>query len=126
VDDLLLARIEARRIYVLGRRDLELGDLPEAGVLQKTDLIHGAQTGVILGAALGVLGGAHFMIFPPSDFSLPLATILIGSLLGALFGFCEHRGRRRAQLAVEAVSRSGSSGACFCLWSMPPSARRRT
>jgi hypothetical protein len=87
VDDLLLARIEARRIHVLGRRDLELGDLPEAGVLQKTDLIHGAQTGVILGGALGVLGGALFMIFPPSDFSLPLATILIGSLLGALFGF---------------------------------------
>ena len=87
VDDLLLARVEARHIHVLGRRDVDLRDLPQASVLQKTDVIHGAQIGVILGAAIGALGGVFFMIFPPSETSLPLATILIGSLLGALFGF---------------------------------------
>ena len=87
VDDLLLARVEARRIHVLGRRDMTLGGLPEANVLQKTDVIHGAQRGVILGAALGALGGALFMIFPPGATDLPLITILIGSLLGGLFGF---------------------------------------
>jgi hypothetical protein len=87
VDDLLLARIEARRIHVLGRRDMDLDDLPQANVLQKTDVIHGAQTGVILGAALGALGGVLFTVFPPGDASLPLVTILVGSLLGALFGF---------------------------------------
>jgi hypothetical protein len=58
VDDLLLARIEARRVQVLGRRDTDLGDLPQANVLQKTDVIHGAPTDVILGGALGALGGA--------------------------------------------------------------------
>jgi len=87
VDDLLLARVEARRIHVLGRRDMPLGGLPEANVLHKTDVIHGAQRGVILGAALGALGGALFMLFPPGDTDLPLITILIGSLLGGLFGF---------------------------------------
>jgi hypothetical protein len=87
VDDLLLTRVEARRIHVLGRRDIDLRDLPEANVLQKTDVIHGAQTGVILGAALGVLGGALFAVFPPNDSNLPLVTLLVGSLLGALFGF---------------------------------------
>src|SRR4029453_9675216 len=75
------------RIHVLGRRDMDLGDLPQATVLQKTDVIHGAQTGVILGAALGALGGALFMIAPLADYSLPLVIILVGSLLGALFGF---------------------------------------
>jgi hypothetical protein len=87
VDDLLLARIEARRIHVLGRRDMPLDELPKANVLQKTDVIHGAQTGIILGAALGTLGGALFMIYPPGESNLPLVTILIGSLLGGLFGF---------------------------------------
>ena len=42
VDDLLLARIEARHIHVLAPRDAEIGDLPEATVFQKTDLVHGA------------------------------------------------------------------------------------
>jgi len=87
VDDLLLARIEARRIHVLGRRDMPLGELPEATVLQKTDVIHGAQRGVILGAVLGALGGGLFMIFPPGASNLPLVTILVGALLGGLFGF---------------------------------------
>jgi hypothetical protein len=87
VDDLLLARIEARRIHVLGRRDMDLGDLPQANVLQKTDVIHGGQTGMILGAALGAVCGVLFTIFPLGDSSLPLVAILVGSLLGALFGF---------------------------------------
>jgi hypothetical protein len=60
---------------------------PRANVLQKTDVIHGAQTGVILGAALGALGGAFFTVFPPNGADLPLVTLLVGALLGALFGF---------------------------------------
>jgi len=87
VDDLLRARIDARRIHVLGRRDADLGDLPQANILQKTDVIHGAQSGIILGGALGALGGALFMLFPPGASSLPLVSILIGALLGAVFGF---------------------------------------
>jgi hypothetical protein len=87
VNDLLLARVEARRMHVLGRRDTDLRELPQANVLQKTDVIHGAQTGVVLGAALGALGGVLFTIYPPGDSTLPLVTILVGALLGALFGF---------------------------------------
>jgi hypothetical protein len=88
VDDLLLARIDARRIHVLGRRGMDLGDLPEASVLQKTDVIHGAQIGMLLGAALGALGGllSLLIIYPHDQLPLSLATILIGSLFGGLFG----------------------------------------
>jgi uncharacterized membrane protein YeaQ/YmgE (transglycosylase-associated protein family) len=86
VDEMLLARIEARRIHVLARRGTDLGDLPEASIFQKTDVVHGAQTGVALGAAGGALGGALLVAFPPSGSSLQLVTILIASLLGAVFG----------------------------------------
>jgi len=87
VDDLLLARIDPRRIHALGRRGMDLGDLPEANVLQKTDVIHGAQIGMMLGAALGALCGLlSLLIFPRDQLHLSLAVILIGSLFGGFFG----------------------------------------
>jgi uncharacterized membrane protein YeaQ/YmgE (transglycosylase-associated protein family) len=85
-DDLLLARIEARHIHVLARRGLDLQDLPEANVLQKTDLIHGAQLGAALGALAGVVAGVLMMTFPPDGISMHLITVLIAALVGALFG----------------------------------------
>ena len=42
-NDLLLARIDERHLHRLGRCGTPLGKLREAGVLQKTDLAHGAQ-----------------------------------------------------------------------------------
>ena len=87
VNELLLARIEARRIHVLAQRGMDLGDLPEASVFQKTDVVHGAQVGVVLGAVGGALTGALLVAFPPGGASLQLVTVLIAALLGALFGF---------------------------------------
>ena len=87
VDDLLLARIDARRIHVLGRRGMDLGDLPEANVLQKTDVVHGAQIGMMLGAALGALCGLlALFIYPRDQLHLSLAVVLIGALCGGVFG----------------------------------------
>jgi hypothetical protein len=86
VDELLLARIEARHIHVLARRGTDLEDIPEANVLQKTDLVHGAQVGAALGALAGVIGGVLLVVFPPSGLSMQLVTVLVASLLGALFG----------------------------------------
>ena len=57
-DELLLAKIEERHIHVLARSDMELGDLPEASLLQRSDLVHGAQLGAIIGAFAGVLLGS--------------------------------------------------------------------
>jgi hypothetical protein len=87
VNELLLARIEARRIHVLAQRGMDLEDLPEASVFQKTDVVHGAQVGVVLGAVGGALTGALLVAFPPGGANLQLVTILIAALLGALFGF---------------------------------------
>ena len=64
MDDLLLARIEAHRVHVLAPRGFDLEDIPEASVLQKTDVVHGAQVGAMLGAGAGALGGILLVVFP--------------------------------------------------------------
>lgn len=86
MDDLLLARIEARRIHCLARRDIDLGKLPEATFLQKTDTVHGAETGMAIGGFAGVIGGALAVFFPPAGAPLQLVTVLVTGIAGALFG----------------------------------------
>src|SRR5690554_1145809 len=54
VDDLLLARVEDRHLHVLARRGTDLGNLREASALQKTDLIHGAEIGMMVGGVGGL------------------------------------------------------------------------
>lgn len=86
-NDLLLARVEERHMHCLARRDLPLGDLHEAGVLQKTDLVHGTEVGVVVGAIGGaVLGGLLVMVPLLGHETLPPVAILLAALGGALFG----------------------------------------
>jgi uncharacterized membrane protein YeaQ/YmgE (transglycosylase-associated protein family) len=84
--DLLLARVEARHIHCLARRGTDLGDLPEAGVLQKTDAVHGAEVGMAIGGAAGIAAGALAVAFPPEGISLQLVTVLLAGVFGAVFG----------------------------------------
>ncbi|HWQ37120.1 MAG TPA: DUF1269 domain-containing protein [Burkholderiales bacterium] len=86
VRDLLLARIEFRRIHCLAKRGVSLGELPEAGVLQKTDLVHGAEMGIGLGGLAGVVLAALAMLFSAEARQLSLAFILVAGLGGAVFG----------------------------------------
>lgn len=86
LNDMLLARIEVRHVHYLARRDSLPADLPEASVLQKTDIVHGAQLGVFIGAIVGAIAGGLVLMFPPSGVTLKLVTVLIVSVGGALFG----------------------------------------
>jgi hypothetical protein len=86
MNELLLARIEARRIHFLAQRGALPADLPEATVLQKTDFIHGAQLGMVIGGVAGTMGGLLVVLFPPGGTPLELVTVLVAALLGALFG----------------------------------------
>ena len=45
LNEMLLARIEVGHMHFLARRDMLPDDLPAANVLQKTDVVHGAQLG---------------------------------------------------------------------------------
>ena len=66
LNELLLARIEIQHIHVLAKDDISLEGLPEANLFQKSDIVHGFETGIITGSATGVAAGV-------------LATLLISS-----------------------------------------------
>jgi hypothetical protein len=63
-EELLLARIEERHIHVIAKEGVELGDLPEASLLQSSDVIPAVERGLAVGGAV-------------------LATALVGSGMGA-------------------------------------------
>lgn len=86
MNDLLLARIEERHIHCLARRGTPLDDLHEANVLQKTDLVHGAELGLILGGIGGAALGIVAVMSPPEGMTLQLVTILFTALIGAFLG----------------------------------------
>ncbi|MGA7178803.1 MAG: DUF1269 domain-containing protein [Thiobacillaceae bacterium] len=85
-DELLLNRIEDGHIHVLAKDGVPLEGLHEASVLQKTDVVHGAETGLALGGAIGILAGLAAILFPPAGVNLQLVTILVTALIGAAFG----------------------------------------
>lgn len=85
-DELLLARIENGHIHVLARDDVSLPGLHEASILQKTDFVHGAETGLAVGGGIGIIAGLVAVVFPPAGMDLQLVTILLTALIGAAFG----------------------------------------
>jgi len=85
-DDLLLARIEHRRMRFLARRGTDLGELNEASYLQKTDAVHGAFVGLVVGGILGALVGLFLVNFPPQGVSMEMVAVLVAAVVGALLG----------------------------------------
>jgi len=86
MDDLLLARIEERHIHVLARRGTPMEGLHEASMLQKSDLVHGAQMGLLLGAGLGCVLGFGVAYTMVAGEGARILTVLGLAFLGALFG----------------------------------------
>jgi hypothetical protein len=86
LNDMLLARIEVKHIHFLARRGTLPPDLPEASVLQKTDIVHGAQMGLIIGGIVGAAAGGLVVMFPPEGMTLKLVAVLAVALGGAVFG----------------------------------------
>jgi hypothetical protein len=85
-DDLLLARIEDKHMHFLARRGTDLGELHEASHLQKTDAVHGAFTGLVIGGAVGVVVGLLLVNFPPGGLSIQLVAVLIAAVVGSALG----------------------------------------
>ena len=85
-NELLLARIEERNMHVLARDDISLSDLPEASLLEKSDLIHGLQLGFIVGGFTGIALAmtAYFLGMIVSGWeTVSMSGIIVGS---AFFG----------------------------------------
>jgi hypothetical protein len=86
VDELLLKRIDDHHIHVVAREGVELGDLPEASLLQKSDFIPALERGLALGGITGALAGIAAVTFPPAGLVLGGGAILGTSLAGAGMG----------------------------------------
>ena len=83
---LLLAQVEARHIHVLARDDLDLDEMPAAGLNQRTDVLHGAVQGLLYGGLSGALLGMFLLLNPPETMAVNQVVILLLALLGAVFG----------------------------------------
>ena len=86
LDELLLARIEIGHMRFLARDGTLPADMPDANILHKTDVVHGAQLGVIIGGVVGLAAGVFLTLFPLDGYTVRTAAILLVALGGALFG----------------------------------------
>lgn len=83
-DSLLLSRIEQRHVHFLGGDTPLPPDLPEASFLLKTDIIHGAESGMTVGAVLGA--GLGFVLVYYFNLASQAAVVLGMAVCGLLFG----------------------------------------
>jgi len=86
VDELLVARVEISHMHFMAKDDCLQEGMPCVNFLHKTDLIHGAQLGVVIGAIVGIGAGIFLTMFPVEGMTLRTAAILLVGLGGALFG----------------------------------------
>ncbi|MGF6919240.1 DUF1269 domain-containing protein [Paraburkholderia sp. 40] len=86
VDDLLRARITWRHLHVLANHSVALEQLPEATLLQSSDVVHSLERGVALGGATGALVGLVALAFPPAELAIAGGAVIALTLAGAGFG----------------------------------------
>ena len=88
VDELLLARIEERKIHIAAKdhHQLQEANLPETNLLQDTDFIPAVEKGLAVGGGTGILAGLVAMSFPPAGLIVGGGAILGLGLMGAGFG----------------------------------------
>jgi hypothetical protein len=86
--ELLLAHIDDQHIHFMGTVGLE--GLPQANLLQSSDLLHGIILGVASGGLAGVAMGLWLYLYPKEiinvESELALGVILIMAIVGAIFG----------------------------------------
>jgi uncharacterized membrane protein YeaQ/YmgE (transglycosylase-associated protein family) len=73
-------------MHFLARRGTDLGELHQASYLQKTDTVHGAFVGLVIGGLMGMVVGLLLMQFPPGGVKLQYVTVLIAAVVGAVLG----------------------------------------
>lgn len=86
VNDLLLARIEDRNMHFHAKDGVSMEGLHQANLFQTSDIVHGAESGLVVGGVAGLMAGFAVMMFPPDGMTMHLITLLIASVLGAFFG----------------------------------------
>lgn len=77
VDELLLSRIDDHHIHVMAKEGTDLGDLPEATIFEKSDIIHGIETGMVIGGISGLVGSI-----------IAITALQLGSMMGLVVLGC--------------------------------------
>jgi len=77
VDELLLARIDDHHIHVMAKEGTDLGDLPEASIFQTSDIVHGVETGMVIGGISGLAGSI-----------VAITALQVGSVMGLIVLGC--------------------------------------
>ena len=77
VDELLLARIDDKHIHVMAKDGIDLGDLPEATLFQTSDIVHGVETGMVIGGLSGLVGSI-----------IAITALQVGSAMGLIVLGC--------------------------------------
>ncbi|WP_061150438.1 hypothetical protein [Caballeronia arvi] len=86
IDELLLKRIEWRHIHVLARPHTQLEDLPQATLVQRSDLLPALARGTAAGGVTGVLAGLVAMAFPPAGLTIAGGAVVCMTLASMGFG----------------------------------------
>jgi hypothetical protein len=85
-NELLLARVPENRMHVIADERIDLEDLPEASLWQRSDLSHGLQLGLPVGGLTGVVVGVLAVLFgwitPGYEAKTIMATVLAGLFVG--------------------------------------------
>ena len=86
MDDLLLLRIEERHIHFLAKRGMEMEGLHAANVLHKTDVVHAAKRGALIGVIAGCVGGFVVQSMFLTNPNYQILTVVGVAIFGGLFG----------------------------------------
>lgn len=92
VDELLLQRIDDRHMHVIARDDVDLGNLPQATLTQRSDLVPGLERGIAFGGATGIVAGLAAMLMPGvvitggAFLAMGLAGAVVGAWASSMIG----------------------------------------
>jgi hypothetical protein len=86
MDDLLLARIPEQQIHFMAREGVDLTGLHPANLLQTSDLVRSAQSGLVIGGAAGFVAGVVLALFPVVAETPQVGLIAVLAIVGALVG----------------------------------------
>lgn len=83
-EELLLARIDDDHIHFMATVELE--GLPQASLLQSSDLTHGMALGLVCGGLTGAAVGLLLYLYPDVRSDVGLGLTLLLAIAGAVFG----------------------------------------
>lgn len=86
LDELLLARIAERHIHFCAKDGALPPDMPEVTSFQKTDIVHGVETGMLIGGVAGLIAGSLLLFFPIDIMSQRAMAWVLACVAGGLFG----------------------------------------